>query len=375
MNTRERVLSVLNHRKPDPFSGPPGDTVPWLGDLDYWIQYLNAAGVMPEKYQAEDGIYRLHRDLGVGFYLQGFYPFRPVYDGVEIIEEPVGRGKVTRVITPHGELREFQRWVDESYCIAFSERFVKSWRDLKALRYLFEHTFYEPDYELAQRRYDLIGDDGVVLCYLPRSPLMEMVAILAGIQNVTFMQLDAPEEFEETFTLIGRKHNESSQLAVDSPAECLMIPENLSSEVVGKRLFGQYVRPHDAHWTQRIREAGKYSFIHIDGTLKGLIREASETGFNVLEAVTPAPVGDIPIEELHEWVDRDTIIWGGIPGVYFTDLISDEEFDRFVIRVLEVMRSEPRYVLGVADQVPPLARFERIARVRPLVEKHGRYEN
>jgi len=39
------------------------------------------------------------------------------------------------------------------------------------------------------------------------------------------------------------------------------------------------------------------------------------------------------------------------------------------------MKTEPRYVLGVADQVPPLARFERIARVRPLVEKYGRYEN
>ena len=46
--------------------------------------------------------------------------------------------------------------------------------------------------------------------------------------------------------------------------------------------------------------------------------------------------------------------------MYFTDLISDEEFDAYVIRVLEVWKSEPRYVLGVADQVPPLSRPERI---------------
>jgi hypothetical protein len=52
--------------------------------------------------------------------------------------------------------------------------------------------------------------------------------------------------------------------------------------------------------------------------------------------------------------------------------VSDADFDAFVIRVLDVMKSEPRYVLGVADQVPPLARFERIARVRELVEEHGR---
>ena len=92
----------------------------------------------------------------------------------------------------------------------------------------------------------------------------------------------------------------------------------------------------------------------------------------MLEAVTPGPVGDIEPEDLHNWVEPGVVIWGGIPGVYFTDLISDEEFDAYVIRVLEVWKSEPRYVLGVADQVPPLSRPERIARVAPLVEKYGR---
>ena len=125
-----------------------------------------------------------------------------------------------------------------------------------------------------------------------------------------------------------------------------MIPENLSSESVGKKFFKRWVQPFDTYWTGRIRDAGKYSFIHIDGTLRGLIRECSQTGFDVLEAVTPGPVGDIEPEDLHNWVEPGVVIWGGIPGVYFTDLISDEEFDAYVIRVLEVWKSEPRYVLG-----------------------------
>jgi|BarGraNGADG00212_2_1021979.scaffolds.fasta_scaffold03169_5 hypothetical protein len=364
MDIRSRVLAVLNRQKPD--------VVPWMGDLDYWMQWLRVANLMPQQYQG-DGLYQYHRDLGVGFYLQGYFPFRTVYDGIEVIEEPVGLGKITRVKTPYGELREFQRWIDESFCIAWTERFLKSWRDLKALRYFAEHTFYEPDYDLAARRYDLVGDNGLVLCYLPRSPFMDLVAITAGIQAVTYALADAPDEFAETFEVLKRKNDEACEIALRSPAECLMIPENLSSEVVGKRFFNKWVRPHDTYWAQRIREAGKYSFVHIDGTLRGLIREVAETGFRVLEAVTPAPVGDITPEDLCQWVPPDTVIWGGIPGVYFTDLVSDEQFDAFVIRVLEVWKSAPRYVLGVADQVPPLARAERIARVRPLVEKYGHY--
>ncbi len=119
---------------------------------------------------------------------------------------------------------------------------------------------------------------------------------------------------------------------------------------------------------------GIYSFIHIDGTLKGLLKQEASTGFDVLEALTPDPVGDLAIEEWATYVDKpDTILWGGIPGVYFTPVISDQEFDRHIRAVLDVMKSEPRYVLGVADQVPPDGMESRVRRVAELVDKYGEY--
>ena len=48
-------------------------------------------------------------------------------------------------------------------------------------------------------------------------------------------------------------------------------------------------------------------------------------------------------------------------------------FDEFAIDVLSVMKSEPRYVLGVADQVPPDGSQRRVTRVRALVDQHGHY--
>jgi hypothetical protein len=365
MDVRSRILAVLKGEKPD--------VVPWCADLDYWMAYLNTENLMPDKYKGT-GIYQLNRDLGSGFYLQGYFPFKEVFDGVEVITETQGDYRITYARTPHGEIRQIERWLSQSYCWAYSEHWVKTWRDLKALRFLYEHTFYEPDYELAADRYEMIGDNGIVLCYLPRSAFMVMVVLLAGIQTVTYCLADAPEEFEETYAALRQNLEIASEIALNSPAECLMIPENLSSEVVGKKLYNKYVRDHHLRWARRIKEAGKYSCVHVDGTLKGLVREVSQTGFTFLEALTPEPVGDLPIEEWRQWVADGTVMWGGIPGVYFTDLVSDADFDEFVIRVLKVMRSEPRYVLGVADQVPPRSRWERIARVRPLVEQHGRFD-
>jgi hypothetical protein len=366
VNKRERALTVLKGGKPD--------LVPWLGDLSYWAYWLEVEGLMPDKYKGKPGYFKLHEDLGVGFYLQGYFPFKSVYDGVSLKQETVGDFNISTLQTPIGDLICREKHLPESYCWAVEEHFIKTWKDLKIYRYWVDHTHYVPDYETARERYDLAGENGIVLCYLPKSPLMELVALQVGIANLTYIIADAPEEFEETMQVLGKKTEEAAEIALNSPAECLMIPENLSSEVVGKRLFNKYMRSYEERWTTAIRNAGKYSFVHVDGTLKGLIREVASSGFDVCEALTPAPVGDIPIGEMHAWTGEKTIVWGGIPGLYFTDLISDSEFDSFVISVLDVMKREPRFVLGVSDQVPPRARWERIQRVNQLVEQYGTIE-
>jgi hypothetical protein len=365
MGARERVLAVLDGQEPD--------RVPWMGDLDYWVSSLRLSGALPERYMQTEGLLRLHRDLGVGFYLQGDFPFRADSPGVHLREETGNQRIVTEVITPVGSVRQVSVFLPESFTWATVEHFVKSVADLKVVRYWFQGTSYAPAYTTAEERRLLVGDAGIVLSYLPKSPLMELVALLAGIETVTYAFADAPEELEQTIAVMEGKADEAACIAVESPAECLMIPENLSSEMIGKNLFEKFMRPYEEKWVARIREAGKRSFIHMDGTMKGLITDVASAGFDVLEALTPHPVGDIPLEEIAQWVPATTIIWGGLPGVYFTDTISDDEFDAFVIRTLDVMKRQPRYVLGVADQVPPRARWERIRRVADLVERHGRY--
>ena len=112
----------------------------------------------------------------------------------------------------------------------------------------------------------------------------------------------------------------------------------------------------------------------MDGTLKGLLKQESLVGFSVLEALTPSPVGDVSMEEMLPLLkDSKSIFWGGIPGVYFTPHISDEEFDLHVIEVLKIMRTQPRFVLGVADQVPPDGLEYRVKRVGELVKLYGAY--
>jgi hypothetical protein len=144
--------------------------------------------------------------------------------------------------------------------------------------------------------------------------------------------------------------------------------------VVGIKLYESHMRAYHETWTGRIRAAGKISCIHMDGTLRGLLARVASAGFDFIEAMTPAPAGDVPVGEWAKLAGSNRrVLWGGLPGVYFTDKVGEAEFERHAREVMDVMRREPRYVLGVADQVPPDGLESRVRRVADLVERFGRY--
>lgn len=365
MNQRERILTLL--------SGGVPDHVPWFGDLAYYAGALERHGEVPKRWQRTKDYYDYHRKMRVGFYLQGYWAFDPVYDGeVEVRIEQEGRVQRTTVGTPLGTLIGETTYLPVSCSSAISRYMISTPKDLAVLRYWIEHTTYRPAPEEALRRRPWVEDLGIVLCYLPRTPFMELVVHFAGIGNIVALWSDARDEFEETLAVMARSSTEAAEAALQVPSDAFMIPENLSSEVVG-RFYAKYVVPVEREWIKKIKQAGKYTYIHMDGTLRGLIRQVAETGFDVIEAVTPLPAGDVAIVDVRQVAGPRPILWGGIPGGYFTGLVSDQEFDRHVREVLDVMIQDRRMVLGVADQVPPDGLPKRIARVAELVEQYGAY--
>lgn len=367
MTERERLLTLL--------AGGTPDRVPWFGDLDYWATSLIGHGLKPEDFKSSDEYIAWHRDLGVGFYLQGYFPFKTIIENCRVSEWTEGPARRRKIETPHGALTETWTWLPDSFAEAPTERLIKSPADLRAYRHLFENARYEPDNDFAELRRRQVGGAGVVLCYLPKSPFMQLVALDAGITAVTEIFADDPGQLAETLAAVRCAHDGAARLALESPAEVLMIPENLSSEVVGPRFYELFMRDYHETWAGRIRAAGKFSCIHLDGTLRGLLRQVTNAGFTFIEAMTPAPVGDLEVERWADWCGKQsTVLWGGLPGVYFTDKVSDTEFERHVRSVLRVMASRPRYVLGVADQVPPDGLEDRVRRVRDLVEAYGHYQ-
>ncbi len=102
----------------------------------------------------------------------------------------------TKIDTPAGTVTEEWRFLRTSFSEAPVKRFVETPADLAVIANLFEATSYHPDYAELERRVPMIGDNGVLLAYLPRSPFMQMVTELSGLERIIRLWVDARQDLE-----------------------------------------------------------------------------------------------------------------------------------------------------------------------------------
>ena len=367
MNERERVLAVLRGEVPD--------RTPWYGDLSWWHAAHLRRGDLPEEFaRGDEGYLAMHRAAAVGIYLFPPFLWQEEYDEtVQVSTEQQGDLTITVIQTPVGTVRNAIRDLPDSATGAYVEHFVKTPADLAVFRYAAEHRRIRPNYEAFERCDQMWGPWGIPCALAPVcvSPLQSLMTRWAGAGTTFALIADAPAELEATLEAVQAADDPVFEIIAEGPAYLICFPENLSGELSGRRLMRRYEMPY---WQQRIEQlhrAGKVVGIHNDGTLRASLPLLVETGFDFVESVTPAPVGDMLLTEIRDATNGRTIVWGGLPGAIFSPLTPDDAFDNYVREVLRTFPPGSGFVLGVADQVPPDASFDRICRVRELVEESG----
>jgi len=365
MSIRSEVLDLLR--------GRPGRRVPWFGDLSYYYYSLERRDKLEKKHRGPEGEKRFYADFGVGIYLYTPDAFTVGYgERVKYTEVKTPDRIGLRYDTPVGSIESVQDYVPGQYCFAYSQHFVRTIQDLRVMRYVFENARYGENYE-AYLHYDrLWGEDGIgfAMGVASMAPMQKLLSRWAGVETTVALSQDHPEEFAAAFAAIEQSQEPLVEVLAASPAEVVILPENLASQVVGESFFRRFDMPYYTRIVERLHAAGKLVAIHIDGGLKPCLGLLASCGFDIAEAVTPAPFGDLPVEELRRAAGPDIVIWGGLPGGVFSRNYSDEYFEQYLLNVLR--HADDRFVLGVADQVPPDAVPERIGRVRELVDSHPR---
>lgn len=362
MNERERLMAVLR--------GEPSDVLPWYADLSYLYYSMEYRGTLEERFRGTDGYLRFYRDMGAGICFYAPFVWRQEFeDGItEMVEEADGL-KILTIRTPKGWVREVQRYMPVACTWAIVEHYVKTVEDLRVMLYAMEHRRIVPNEGEYKSLDDSWGGDGCAVCLAPISaaPIQRMLTRWAGVSVTMDLYMDCRDELEGIFSALEEADTPLFNRLCTSPCIVVEFPENLSAEITGRRFFERYNMPYYQRRIEALHAAGKKVGIHNDGTLRGTFDLLGRCGFDFVEAVTPAPAGDVPLEDLRREVGCDIVIWGGLPGAMFSPCYSDEQFEAHLAEAVRLFREDGRCVLGVADQVPPDGLVARVKRVREVV--------
>lgn len=358
------------------FEGKRTDAMPWFADLTYWYSAHRTMRTLPSKYE-DEGRIDLYKDLGCGAHEELYGPVTSfestkVKTNVHEVTEADGGSTVYTVYdTPIGQLRKVDRSSKVSYSSATIQHPVKTEKDLKILRFIIKDQKITPNKEAYEHQSKLIGSWdgwGIVSSLPPRTPLSRLVVEWAGLTNVAKLQWRAREEFDETIQVMCEADDPIYDAIERSPARFVYFGENLSSDIISPTMFKTYVGPYYHKRASQLHSAGKLIYVHIDGTLRGLLPLLRETGVDCAQSLTPAPMGDLAVSDLRKKAGEDIVLWGGLPGALFSRTYPVDTLMGILHEILNNYSQDRRFIIGVADQVPPDGDIQRARMITDVVE-------
>ncbi len=369
MTNRERYLAILARKSPD--------QVPWLPRLKLWYEAQIRAGTMPDRFKGMS-LRQLEKAVGCGTPAREGRIFQTRYENVEKVVTKKGDDTFTEYRTPVGTLTEQEYISPELQAAGLPGRHVKYLvqgpDDYKIWEYVAEHTYYDPTYE-AYEAYDKeIGDDGFPMISAGDVPFHYFLLHLAGYNDAYLQLADHTQAIEHMFQVMYQVDQERQwPVILNSPALLINHGSHFDSRITPPPYFKKYITPYYKEFSALLHGKGKYLSYHADNDNHLLLPLIPEAGYDMGECFATWPMNKLTIGEAYRaWYPIKTIIYGGIPSVAFSVGFSDQEFEDYMDALFKSIVPGDNIILGIADNLMPGHKIERVERVSQLVNERGK---
>jgi len=371
MTHRQRALAAIR--------GEPVDRLPFIARMDLWYNYNYNRGTLPEKYRGWS-LWDIQRDLGIGIFGFGAWSvsfYKLVYRGVEVRRTSTPNELIVEYITPYGTLRSrnvlAEDLKDADVTGAQVEHEFKDERDYDALQYLFEHTEVVENFDEYAKVVEAIGEDGLALPYTGWLPMHQIMRQYMGYETFYYEMNDHPDRVERLHDALLEQQRKIIRLGARCPADVIEVGGNYDEGITPPYIFERYFLPFYREAAEVLHRGGKLMAAHCDGEMRKLLTLIRDSGIDVAEAITPAPMTSLDVRRTRElWKDK-VAMWGGIPAILLTETYSDEEFESYMVDLFRAVAPGDRFILGFGDNAPTDALFQRIAAAAELYHRYGTY--
>lgn len=376
MTHRERFFNRI--------TGKQTDRTPFFPDLSKWYEYHRNAGDVPEKdylpgelippgalinkkpgkipeRYRDMNLFDIHRDLDCGLPVHGYGIYYDVsYPNCEIFTQSKGDETIKIIKTPKGELRQVSRMAKDRSTIT-TEHLVKTVDDFPALKFYIRDAVYTANYDRAQTALDIVGDLGYVNMIAGRSPYGRLVVDLVGIVNLTYIAMDHPDELTKVLEVIHEVDSRLWEITAKAPGRIAFIADNMDESLYSPPNYKRFCLPVYQEMTDLFHRHSKIVLAHNDGRLKNLLPMIKETGIDVLDGCTPAPMNDFSVQELADALGSKQYAYCGVPANFFVEDKPESEIIDFAKMIVDTMGD--RVILNVGDIMPEGGDIEIVRKI------------
>ena len=102
---------------------------------------------------------------------------------------------------------------------------------------------YHDNYDAIREAKRRIGDDGLVLVRVGKSPLQEMLYLMMGYEQFAVDFYEHRDLFDSLHSTMVDRCQELYELAAEAPVEILQLADNITAEAIGSERFKNYLAP------------------------------------------------------------------------------------------------------------------------------------
>ena len=250
----------------------------------------------------------------------------------------------TLLRTPVGEIAQVSArgWVQEY--------FLKEPADYRVMEYVVRDTRIEPFPQGFWDAEQRVGDHGVSMVWVGRSPMQTILVDYAGLERFSYHLADAFPEFFALADALMDQLLRVCQVTASGPGRYVSLLENLTAETWGPRRFAQYHMPVYRRILPILHGGGKTVYAHFDGKLACLADGIAQTEIDGIESLTQAPEGDITYAEARAaWPDK--FLWANLNVSQYA--LPPEELARRVRKVVRQAAPDGRNLaLEISEDLP-----------------------
>lgn len=346
------------------------DRVLWQPRIEMWLNHHMGRDSLPQRFRGMSNL-QIYDALGCSmrYAASAGIDRYEARDDLVRIEEQHPDHTVCTVRTPAGEITTVHQDVweeDRRVNHRIAKYPVTTVRDLEVAGDLVERQRFRANLQEFQEHARAVGDRAEPTLFTWSSGFTELIKLWCGMENTFYLLHDHPKEVEAFLEVCDRREDRLLDEAFKLPCRIFNLGDHATNEFTPPPIFEKFLLPRYKRISERMHEEGRFVHAHWDGNSRQILPFLPDTGLDGVEALTPAPMGDMTLEQIKEAVQDRIVALDLLPAIDFLPDHPLEELLEFTRRVIDMFA--PRLVLGVSDEMSQVGQIERIEEISALVD-------